>query len=304
MSIIKEIKKNKILFLMTIPGVLTLILFNYLPMFGIVIAFKDFNYQKGIWGSRWIGLRNFEFLFKSSDAFLITRNTILYNVAFIVLGLIASVFIAIALSEIKNSLLAKYFQTAMLLPHFLSWVVISYLVFSFLSYDRGLLNTGLLRLLGMDPVNWYSDPKPWPFFIILIDLWKHTGYSSVIYLASITGINQEYYESAMLDGATKWQQIRRITIPLISPQIIILTLIAIGRIFNADFGLFYQVPMNSGILYPVTNVIDTYIYIGLTSMNNIGMTSAAGLYQAVIGFILVIGSNLLVRKIDNEKALF
>lgn len=304
MSFVKEIRKNGILFLMMIPGILALILFNYLPMFGVIIAFKNFNYQQGIFGSKWVGFSNFEFLFKTGDAALITRNTILYNLVFIFLGLVVSVFFAIALSEIRNGLLAKYFQSAMLLPHFLSWVVISYLAFSFLSYDRGLLNTGLLKLLGMDPVNWYSEMKPWPFIIISLYIWKHAGYSSVIYLASITGINSEYYESASLDGATKWQQIRNITIPLISPKIIILTLMAVGRIFNSDFGLFYQVPRNSGILYPVTSVIDTYIYNGLTAMGNVGMTSAAGLYQSVVGFVLVLGSNLLVRKIDSEKALF
>lgn len=304
MEFFKELKKNKSLYAMTLPGMIALIIFCYLPMIGIIIAFKDYIPSQGYLGSRWVGFKNFEFLFKTEDAFIITRNTVLYNLVFIFLGLFCSVATAVILSEIKNKWLAKTFQTGMLLPHFLSWVVVSYFVYAFLSTDTGILNRGLSSLLGLPAVNWYADLKPWPFFLVFANLWKGIGWSSIIYLAAITGINPEYYEAALLDGATKWQQIRKITVPMITPQISILFLLSVGGIFRSDFGLFYLVPKNSGILYPVTQTIDTYIYVGLTTMGDVGMSSAAGLYQSVVGFILVIGSNLIVRRIDSEKALF
>lgn len=289
---------------MILPGVLALILFNYLPMFGIIVAFKNFNFAKGFWGSQWVGLKNFNFLFRSNDAFLITRNTLLYNLVFIVLGTLGAVFLAVALNEMKNHLFAKSCQTALLLPYFLSWVVVSYLAYSFLGYDSGMINMQILKPLGINPVNWYFTLNAWPFILTFFHLWKGIGYSSIIYLAAITGISDEYYEAAVLDGASRWKQVQSITIPLIMPQIVMLVLLSIGKIFYADFGLFYQIPRNSGMLYPVTNVIDTYIYNGLATTGNIGMSSAAGLYQAFVGFVLVLGSNLLVRRIDPDKALF
>lgn len=303
-SRVKELKKNGALYTMILPGVLTLIVFNYLPMFGITIAFKNFNYSKGLFGSPWAGFKNFEFLFKSNDAFLITRNTILYNLVFIVLGTAGAVLVAVALSEMKQHFLAKASQTALLLPYFLSWVVVSYVGYAFLGTDKGAINLQILKPLGLSPVNWYFEVGAWPFILTFFHLWKTVGYSSIIYLAAITGINDEYYEAAVLDGASKWKQIRHITLPLIMPQIVMMVLLSIGRIFYADFGLFYQLPRNSGTLYPVTNVIDTYIYNGLSATGNIGMSSAAGLYQAFVGFVLVLGSNLLVKRLDPDKALF
>ncbi len=304
MPFFEELLKNKSLYLMTLPGLLILLLFNYLPMAGIVIAFKDYTPLLGYFRSKWVGFKNFEFLFKTSDALIITRNTVLYNLVFITIGIVCSVGMAIILSEINGKRLAKVFQTGMLLPHFLSWVVVGYLVYAFLSTDTGILNRMLKQFYGMKAVNWYSTIKPWPFFLVFSNLWKTVGFNSIIYLAAITGINPEYYEAALLDGATKWQQIFKITIPMIQPQITILFLLAIGGIFRSDFGLFYLVPRNSGILYPVTQTIDTYVYIGLTTMGDVGMTSAAGFYQSIVGFIMVLGSNLIVRKIDREKALF
>ncbi|MBR2568136.1 MAG: sugar ABC transporter permease, partial [Paenibacillus sp.] len=253
--------------------------------------------------SEWVGFKNFEYLFSTNDAYIITRNTILYNVVFIILGLVCAVAMAIILSEIVNKRLAKVYQTGMFLPHFLSWVIVGYFTFSFLSVDKGVLNQFLVWI-GQDPVSWYSESKYWPYILVFLNLWKGIGYSSVVYLAAIVGIDKTYYEAAMIDGANKWQQIRHITIPSISTLMTILTLLAVGRIFYADFGLFYQIPRDSGPLYSVTNVIDTYVYRGLKVTGDISMSTAAGLYQSFVGFILVMTSNWIVRKFNKENALF
>lgn len=304
----RDVYKNRIWLLMVLPGTLWFLLFSYLPMFGTVIAFKNFRYDPNgffasIKNSEWVGFENFKFLFNTNDAWVITRNTVLYNLVFIVLGLVLAVFVAIVLSELANRRLTKIYQTGMLFPHFLSWVVVSYFVFTFLSVDRGLLNN-MLGWFGIDSISWYNEPKFWPAIIILTSIWKGVGYGSIVYLAAIVGIDRNYYEAAMIDGASKWQQIKNITIPLITPLMVILTILNIGRIFSADFGLFYQVPRDSGPLYSVTNVIDTYVYRGLTTMGDISMSTAAGLYQSFVGFILVLLTNYLVQKIDKEYALF
>lgn len=274
----------------------------------MVIAFKEYRYSRdgflaSIIESKWVGLQNFKFLFSTNDAYIITRNTVVYNIFFIVLGLVIAVAMAIMLAEITNKKLAKVYQTGMFLPYFLSWVIVGYFVFSFLSLDKGVVNQ-VFNWFGIDPINWYSDPTYWPIIIVVVFLWKSVGYNSVIYLAAIMGIDKSLYEAAMIDGANKWQQIRSITIPMLTPLITILTLLAIGKIFYADFGLFYQVPRDSGTLYSVTNVIDTYVYRGLKSTGEIGMSTAAGLYQSIIGFVLVITSNGIVRKFNKDNALF
>jgi len=294
--------------LMVLPGALWFLFFSYLPMLGTVIAFKEYRFDRdGFWASivnsKWVGWQNFKFLFSTDDAFIITRNTLLYNIVFIFLGLVFSVLLAVILSEITNKRLSKIYQTGMFLPYFLSWVIVGYFTFSFLSSDRGLLN-GLFNSLGIPPVQWYSESKYWPLILVLVYLWKAVGYNSVVYLASIMGIDRSLYEAAMIDGASKIQQIRAITLPLLKPIITIMTLLAIGKIFYADFGLFYQVPRNSGTLYGVTNVIDTYVYRGLKTTGEIGMSAAAGLYQSVVGFTLVMASNYIVRKYDKDNALF
>lgn len=304
----KDLWKNKAWLLMVLPGTIWLLIFSYLPMFGTVLAFKNYKMHPGgfiqsLIHSEWVGFDNFKFLFTSGDAFRITRNTVLYNLVFIVLGLIFAVFVAITLSEIANKKLAKVYQTGMLFPHFLSWVIISYFVFSFLSVDKGMMNS-ILGTFGVEPISWYSEAKYWPFILVFMNVWKGVGYGSIVYLAAIVGIDRTYYEAATIDGASKWQQIKNITIPLIVPLMIILTIMAIGRIFNSDFGLFYNIPKNSAVLYPVTDVIDTYIYKGLMNMGNIGMSTAAGLYQAVVGFILIMTTNKLVKKVDPEYGLF
>ena len=304
----KDLWKNKAWLLMVLPGTIWLLVFSYLPMFGTVLAFKNYKIHPGgfiqsLINSEWVGFDNFKFLFTSGDAFRITRNTVLYNLVFIVLGLVFAVFVAITLSEIANKKLAKAYQTGMLFPHFLSWVIVSYFVFSFLSVDKGMVNS-ILATFGVEPVSWYSETKYWPFILVFMNIWKGVGYGSIVYLAAIVGIDRTYYEAATIDGASKWQQIKNITIPLIVPLMIILTIMAIGRIFNSDFGLFYNIPKNSAVLYPVTDVIDTYIYKGLMNMGNIGMSTAAGLYQAGVGFILIMTTNKLVKKIDPEYGLF
>ncbi len=289
---------------MVIPGTIALILFSYLPMLGVFIAFKNINYTKGLFMSPWIGLKNFEFLFKTPDAWIITRNSVLYNLAFIVLGTVASVGVAVALDGLRAKRVSRLYQGVMFLPYFFSWIVISTLVFSFLSTDLGFFNKQLFPVLGIAPINWYIEKVYWPFILVFMNLWKYTGYCSVIYLAAIAGIDQCCFEAAALDGASRWQVITRIMIPLISYVIIIQVLLSVGRLFYSDFGLFYQVPLNMGPLFDVTNVIDTYVYRTLINMGDIGMSAAAGLYQAAVGFVLVLFSNLIVRRIDSEKSLF
>ncbi|MEK0312970.1 ABC transporter permease [Cohnella sp. 56] len=286
-----------------LPGLLYLLINNYMPMLGVVIAFKEINFTKGIWHSDWVGFHNFKYLFATSDAYVITRNTILYNTAFIVLGLILSVAVAILLNEVRSRI-RKAYQSALLLPYFLSTVIVAYLLFGLLSPEYGLMNKAVLPMLGLDPVYWYMDPKYWPVILTLVYIWKSIGYSSIVYIAAIVGIDQEYYEAATIDGATKWRQIRHITIPLLYPIMTIMTLLAVGKIFYSDFGLFFQVPMNSGPLLPATNTIDTYVYRGLMQLGDISMASAAGLYQSVVGFALVLLSNFAVRKINRDNALF
>ncbi|OCT11853.1 sugar ABC transporter permease [Paenibacillus pectinilyticus] len=297
-------KKFIPLTLMTVPGLLYLVLNNYLPMFGIVIAFKNINFSKGIWGSDWIGFKNFEYLFKTEDAFIITRNTILYNVVFIILGTLLSIGIAILLNEIKNRFMTRLYQSIILLPFLISMIIVSYLAYAGLSLETGFLNKTVLPFLGMQEINWYQESQYWPYILTLIHLWKGIGFSSIIYFAAIIGIDEEYYEAAKLDGASKWHQIRHITLPSLTPTITMLTLLSIGRIFYSDFGLFYQITMNSGALYSTTNVIDTYVYRGLMGLGDIGMSAAAGLYQSVVGFILVLASNYLVGKFNKDNALF
>jgi len=292
------------LFIMMAPGLIYLLINNYLPMFGLAIAFKDINYAKGILGSDWVGFKNFEYLFSTKDAFVITRNTILYNVVFIFLNTVIAIAVAIMLNEIKNKLMKSFYQSVVLLPFLISMVIVAYLGVAFLSVDVGILNKTILPLLGLDEISWYSEAKHWPFILVLINLWKGLGFLCVIYLAAIIGIDKEYYEAATLDGASKLQQIKYITIPSIMPVIIMLTLLSIGKIFYSDFGLFYQVPMNSGALYDTTSVIDTYVYRGLMQLGDIGMSAAAGLYQSIVGFILVLLSNYLVRRKSKDNALF
>lgn len=295
--------KSGPLLLIALPGIVYLIINNYMPMFGVFLAFKDYDFVKGIFGSDWCGFKNFKYLF-SQDAFTITRNTILYNLAFIVFGTMAAIIIAIMLCELGEKIRVKFFQASLLLPNLLSWVVIAFIGYAFLNSDTGFINNTLIKMFGGEPVAWYMTSKYWPVILVIVYLWKNAGYSSIIYMASISGIDKSIFEAAKIDGATKMQQILHITLPMLKPTVVIMTLMAVGRIFYSDFGLFYQVPMNSGALYNVTQTIDTYVYHGLMELNDVGMSAAAGLYQSVIGFILVVTANGIVRKVDGDNALF
>lgn len=291
-------------YLMLLPGFVYLAINCYVPMAGITVAFKQYAPRKGIWGSPFIGIKNFEFLFKTNDAWLITRNTIGYNLIFILLDIVLSVAVAIILYEIRNKVAKQLYQTVILISFLISMVIVSYLVFAFLSNGNGYVNNTLLPWLGRESVDWYNQEKYWPWLLTLIHVWKTLGYNCILYYATICGIDESLYEAAVIDGANRWQKIRYVTLPGIKSTIIILTLMNLGNIFRSDFGLFYQVPMNSGAILNVTNTIDTYVYRGLMQTNNIGMSSAAGLYQSVIGFVLVLSANLIVRKIEPDSSLF
>ena len=300
----KTLWKYRALTLMILPSLAVLILNNYLPMFGVFIAFKNINYIDGIWGSPWVGFDNFAFLFSSGSLWRIARNTVSYSLTFMALNLVLSVAIAVAINEIRGRWLAKSYQTFLIMPYFLSMVVVSYLVYAFLNPDKGFLNRTVVEWLGMDRVFWYSEKEYWPYILTLVNSWKSVGIGAVIYIAAIAGIDPEYYEAAVIDGASKWRQIYHITLPTIRPVIIIITILNMGHVFNSDFGLFYQVPLNSGALYPVTDTVDTYVYRVLKELNDIGMSSAAALAQSVLGFALVWLTNSAVRRIDREQSLF
>lgn len=295
------IKRYLPLYLMFLPGAIYLLINNYIPMAGIVVAFKKYNVRTGIWGSPWAGFSNFKFLFNGSDAWTITRNTILYNVGFIILNTVIGIIFAIFICDTLNRKLKKIYQSAILFPYLMSAVILGYIVYAFLSNSTGIVNN---TFLGGDGISWYSSPQYWPYILLFVNTWKGVGYGCLIYISAINGIDSSLYEAASLDGATKWQQITHVTLPFLKPTVITLTLMSIGRIFYSDFGLFYQVPRNSGLLYSTTNVIDTYVYRGLMEQSNIGMSAAAGFYQSIVGFIIVLAANLAVRKISPEDALF
>lgn len=299
----KRLKRYFPLYLLALPAVIYLFIDSYIPMYGLSVAFKNYRYDKGIWHSPWVGLKNFEFLFKTKDVWLITRNTILYNMMFILLGTVCSITAAILLNEIRSKIAKKAYQTIILLPYLLSMVVISYIVYGFLSPDLGLANH-LLETMGKERVSWYSVSKYWPFIIVFVRVWHGVGYKCIVYLASLVGIDRGYYEAAEIDGASAWQKITQITIPCLKPTIIIMVLLSLGRVFYSDFGLFYQVPLNSGPLYNVTTTIDTYVYRGLTQTPNISMAAAAGFYQSVMGFILVLAANAFTNRFNRESSLF
>jgi putative aldouronate transport system permease protein len=288
--------------LMILPGMIYILINNYIPMAGILIAFKKVDYAKGIFRSGWIGMENFKYLFSTVNAFIITRNTILYNLVFIILGTILGLVVGIFLSEIASKIFQKVYQTIILLPQLFSIIIVAYIVLTFLSNEAGFINKTVLG--SGNGIDFYSNPAYWPFILTLVFLWKGLGYNSIIYLSAIVSVDKNLYEAATVDGVSRFKQVFHVTIPCIKPTIITLALIGVGRIFYSDFGLFYQVPMNSGRLFNVTNTIDTFVYRSLLQSNNIGMASAAATYQAVVGFIVILTVNMIVRKIDRENALF
>lgn len=291
-------------YIMALPGIAYLICNNFMPMYGILLAFKKLDVQKGILGSPWCGFDNFKFLFQSNTAFTIIRNTLLYNLSFIILGTVIALTLAILLNEIKSKTASKLYQSLILIPYLMSWVIASYLVYALLSQDVGLINNSILEPLGMEPVNWYMEKSYWPFILFFCQVWKTSGYNLIIYYSSIVGIGPDYYEAAMLDGATKWQQIVKITLPLIKSTVVTMAVLGIGKIAVSDFGLFYQIPRNSAGLYSVTQTLDVYVYNALMNNSDYAMSAAASVFQSILGFVLVMLTNAFVRKYNSENALF
>ena len=302
----KKIQLKRMLpyYLMMLPGIVYFIINNYLPMAGITMAFRKINYRLGIFRSPWCGFDNFKFLFASGQFGTMVRNTILYNICFIVVGRVCAIAVAILLNEIRSKIANRFYQTVILLPYLMSWVVVSYLVYAFLSGETGFINNSILKPLGLQTINFYQEQKYWPFILRLINLWKNVGFSMIIYLSAIVGISNDLYESARVDGASRWQQITKITLPCLKPTVITMFIISISKMFYSDFGLFYQVPKNSGILYPVTQTIDTYVYRALMEDHDIGRSLSASFLQSILGFLLVLSANAVVRKIEKDSALF
>lgn len=298
----KTFKKNLPLLILTLPSVLYLFVFCYIPLYGLVLPFKNYDYSLGFLKSPWAGFDNFKFLLNNESVALATRNTILYNIAFIILGLIMSVAIALMLYEMR-AVFVKCYQTILFLPYFISWVVAAYAAKVFLDIDYGLINKILLSM-GKEAIAWYNKPECWPVILIIAEIWKGMGYNAIIYYASFMGTDKSLFEAAKIDGAGKLKQIWYISLPSIKPMIIIMTILKIGKIFYGDFGLFYNFTLNSSLLYSTTDIIDTYVYRSLITLGDVGMSSAAGFYQAVLGFILVITTNFIVNKIDSDNALF
>lgn len=303
MSFIKEIRTNKILYGMALPGIVFLAIFAYLPMVGHLLAFKRFQISDGIWGSPWVGFDNFKFFFGSDAWYKVTWNTLMLNAFFIVSSMVFAVTIAILLNEIRVVIYKKLCQSLIFMPYFISWMVVSLMVFALINTTDGFINR-TLESFGNERINFYNSPDAWPWLLTIIYVWKFTGYKAVIFLAAITGISEEYYESARIDGASRLQQIIRITLPMIRPVIIVLTLLAVGRIFYGDFGMIYGIVGDNGMLFPTTDIIDTYSFRSLRQLGNFGMASAVVLYQSLLGLITIIGFNYLVKRIDPDSKLF
>jgi len=295
-------KGDRELSLLALPSVLYIFVFSYLTMFGAIIAFKNYRYDKGILGSDWAGFDNFKFFFISEKAFIVTRNTVLYSLWFWVVTTLGALIVAILLNEISRKW-SKYYQTTMFLPTFVSWVVVMFLAQMFLSHDYGFLNR-LYESIGLDRVRWYLEANYWPLILTLAHLWKSIGFSALVYYAGIVAIDPSYYEAARMDGASRFQMARKITIPMLSPLIIILMIMAIGNMIRGDFGLHFFVSNNSPLLYNTTDIIDTFVYRALSVSGDIPMATAVGLYQSVVGLLLVVGANYTVRKISEENSLW
>ena len=302
-NFVKQVRRNKILLLMLLPAIAYVIVFSYIPMGGIIVAFKRFSFSKGFLGSPWCGLENFRFLFISDKLWPLMRNTLLYNAAFITVGMVMEVGFAIIINELGSKWFKKVFQSFMFLPFFISWVVVIAIVDAIFGYDSGIINQ-VLQSLGLEKFNIYVNAAPWPFLLVFFKAWKKTGYGSIVYLAAISGMDQEIVDAAEIDGANIWQRIRYITIPSLKPTIIIMMLLAIGNIFRGDFGMFYQLIGNNSVLLEVGDILDLYIYRAMVSSSNLGMASAAGFYQSILCFFTIIAANWMVKKYDPDYSLF
>lgn len=303
-SFLKKMWQDRTLVLMVLPAVIMLIMFNYIPMSGLVLAFKKFNYSLGLYKSPWVGLENFRFLFVMGDTFWrITRNTILYYFAFTIVGTIVEVAIAIAINELVLKRASKLIQSIMIMPMFLSWVAVRYIVDAMLAYDSGVISNFICNLTGNN-INFYMQPEYWPLILVIVNLWKTAGYGSVLYLSALSGIDPQLYEAATIDGANRRQERRYITIPMLSSIIIVKTLLGLGSIMHSETGIFYQVTKNIGSLYSTTQVLDSYLLNAIQTSTNFSTTAAATLYQSVIGLILIIVVNAIVRRISPENAMY
>lgn len=296
-------KKTLMLYAMMLPGFVYIFINNYMPLPGLAIAFKRFDYSKGIWDSAWTGFSNFTYLFKTREALSMIRNTLGYNLIFIILGNILAVAVAIGLNFLRGKMNKKIYQTLILIPYLLSTVVVSYIVYSFLGQESGFLNN-LLVQAGQNKISWYTESAYWPVLLTIVFLWKNFGYSSILYYAAVIGIDSALYEAAMADGANRLRQVWHVTLPGLMNTIIIMVLLQIGKMFYSDFGLFYQVPMRSGMIASVTDTIDVFVYKNLAQLNDIGRASAAGFLQSILGFALILIVNFIVRRIDKDSALF
>lgn len=302
-SLRKDIKMNWQLYLMAAPAIILLFVFGYMMDFGAIMAFQDLDYSKGLFTSPFVGLKNFEYLFAGTTIWRVTRNTVFYNLAFLVVNTVLSIALALIINEMTNKRISKIIQTIMIMPFFLSIVVVAIIVYAFLAFDAGYLNTFLVEL-GMDKQNWYKMADVWPYFIVFINMWKGVGFSSITYTAVISGFPQEYYEASVIDGASRWQQCWKITLPQMRTIICINIINALAGIMGSDFGLFYTVTRNEGALYSTTQVLSTYTYNALRSMSNLGMTAAVDVYVAFVGMLLVMLSNKVIKSIDPDSAMF
>ena len=299
----RELSRKRVLYLMLLPAILYFIIFHYIPMPGAYVAFVDFNIKKGIFASPFIGLKNFEFLIQNGDLWRITRNTLLYNAVFLGLGNIIQIVFAIMISEIGNKFFKRFTQSVILLPHFISFVIVGFFAFNLFNYDYGFISN-LVRSMGGEMAKVYQMPNAWPFIIVLVNLWKGTGYGTVVYFAAITGMDSSMMEAAQIDGANGFQRIRYITLPTLKPTVVILFLFAIGGILKGNFGLFYNLVGNNSMLFQTTDIIETYVYRSMMNSFNFSQSSAVGLFQSVVGFFIVIGANAFVKHLDPEYALF
>ena len=311
-----ETKRHLAFLTMLLPGLVFLFCFSYMPMPALVLAFKRYQLATppaDYWiqnrfiyslfiDNEWVGFSNFEYIFNTPDAAMVLRNTLGYNIVFMVLGLILSVALAIMVNELRNRILAKVYHTILFMPYFISWIIVAYVVYAFVSAN-GVFNQWL-KALGQNTINFYSSPQYWPFIFVFCNIWKYTGNNSIIYLATLTGFDQELYEAAAIDGANKWKQITNITIPLLTPTIVLLQILAVGRIFNGDFDMFYSLPNGSGPLKNVSTTLDVYVYNTMKSGAQLGLASAAAFFQSIVGFVLVLTTNLIVRKVSPDMAMF
>lgn len=304
LSVRKRLNKYRMLYLVALPSIIYLIVNNYMPMLGLTLAFKNFSFAKGIFNSPWNGIQNFTYLFGSKWTGIMFRNTVLYNLAFMILGTILAIFVAIVLNEVRNQMAKKVYQVLILIPYLISTVLIGYIVFAFCSDADGFINKGILEPLGFEGINWYLTPKAWPFIIVIVQLWRSFGFQSIVFYSAIVGFDQSLYEAARVDGASPWQQIKRITLPLLTPTIIVIFIMSIGRMFSTDFGLFYQVPQNTGFLYEATTTIDTFVYRALMQDHDVGRSLAASFLQSVLGFVIVLIANSIIRKVEPDSAMF